>query len=370
MKLLTPGFALALLLHLACAGGKSSPLTPTLAEPRAYHTATLLQDGRVLLAGGWKTDPSVNALRNLATAELFDPARHTLRSVGPMAKARVFHCATLLNNGKVLMTGGYDERIDTLASAELFDPATGQFLPTGSMAQKRVKHTATLLADGRVLVVGGEGGVRDLATAELYDPGTGTFSPTGPMVQPRMQHSATLMADGRVLVAGGWNSYPDFLYLSSAELYDPATETFSPTGSLQTERCGHTATLLPGGKVLLISGYNGIHSEPSSGELYDPSLGRFTQLPMAEGRISPGAVGLPDGRVLVLGGLKTIWKDPYYETLSSVEQYDPSTGKFGSSKPLISPRQAHTATLLKDGRVFLAGGRILAEELNTTEFYP
>jgi hypothetical protein len=232
------------------------------------HTATLLPDGKVLVAGG------VDNIRAVASAELYDPATGTWAATGSMTTSRVGHTATLLPDGKVLVAGG-----DGLASAELYDPASGTWAATGSMTTSRSDHTATLLAGGRVLVAGGysDFGSRLLGSAELYDPATGDWTAAGSMTSPRILHTATLLPDGQVLVAGGaiGVSPTGDTILASAELYDPASGTWTATAGMATVREFSTATLLPGGTVLMAGGKGGAYSQPphgplASADLYDP----------------------------------------------------------------------------------------------------
>jgi hypothetical protein len=198
----------------------------------------------------------------------------TFVPTGSMATARGVHTATLLNDGKVLIAGGEQDAATVfLASAELYDPTTGTFSPTGNLNAARWGHTATLLNDGKVLIAGGANNNATLTDAELYDPTTGTFSPTGNLNTPRSFHTATLLNNGIVLIAGGCCS------LASAELYDPTTGTFSPTGNLNVAREYHTATLLNDGKVLITGGSdpnNRLGSDLASAELYDPTTRTFT----------------------------------------------------------------------------------------------
>ena len=241
---------------------------------RLWHTATLLPSGMVFVVGGrdsYDSPPLANTLLS------FDPISGVWYTNPPMATGRSLHTATLLPNGKVLVTGGMSGP-DSLPtnSAELYDPLSG-WSPTASLSNARYGHTATLLLNGKVLVVGGyfydEDGGYYLASAQLYDPASGTWSTTGSLGTGRTHHTATLLPSGMVLVTGGYNYYDRFL--DSADLYDPASGTWSPAGLMSNKREHHTATLLPNGKVLVGGGYfgdqTGSHSLASA-ELYGPNV--------------------------------------------------------------------------------------------------
>jgi hypothetical protein len=284
---------------------------------RYGHTATLMPSGRVLITGG----ADVNNFRYAApSTEIYDPATEKFAASGTMTAARAFHTASWLPNGKLLITGGENSK-GVLASAELFDAETGTFTATGSMAVARTWHTATTLEDGKVLIAGGiADGSDPFASAELYDPATGKFTtvPTLMMVS-RYYHTATLLQNGNVLVVGGATNDPGSL--ESAELYDPAAGTFALTGSMAYTRLGHTATLLPTGKVLIAGGYGRYGNKNgwlASAELYDPIDGTFASTgDMTAVREWHTATLLTTGNVLVAGGEKG-----YVDPVTSAETYE------------------------------------------------
>jgi len=317
--------------------------TGALSTARTGHTATLLADGRVLIAAG-----STGTAQS-ATAELYDPATGTFRSTGALLAARSVHTATLLDDGEVLVVGGYGASGLELASCELYDPTTGTFAATASLASARYGHTSTLLANGKVLLAGGSAhNLKDFATAELYDPATRGFSTTGPLSARRDGHTATRLADGRVLIAGGEGDGDPSLGkedFASAELYDPATGTFSMTGSMATQRFGHTASLLASGMVLIAAGMNHLSTATyfAGAEIFDSTTGTFAPAgTLVSARTGHQAVSLTTGKVLVVGGLKGE---------NSAEVYDPIVGTFYSHD---LPRESHTATPLPNGKVVIS----------------
>jgi hypothetical protein len=268
------------------------------------------------------------------------------------------HTVTSLADGTVLVAGGADGDWHILAAAEVLDPATLTWTSTGDMTQARWNYTATLLPDGRVLVAGGgavHGNGYTLASAELYDPATGSWTATGEMTQTRQGHVATLLSDGRVLVAGG-HIGEGGNFLGSAELYDPVTGIWVSTGDMTQTRSGGSATLLPDGRVLVAGGvdkpYPGCCVPQSSAELYDPRTGAWAA---TGSMIEPGggsASVLPDGRVLVLGEINAGTGDGR----SSAQLYDPGTGSWTITRNIIELQEGFTASLLPDGRVLVAGG--------------
>lgn len=329
-----------------------------MAVSRAGHSATLLPDGRVLVAGG-TTDGT-------HSAELFDPTSSSFApTIGGMVYTRTGHCAGLLPNGRVLIAGGGDSKGTLFKTAEVFDPATESFTATGDLNQVRKGATATVLANGKVLIAGGQdSGGALLSSAELYDANTGTFTLTGNMQTPRARHTATLLSNGKVLLVGSISP------IGSAEIYDPASGHFSATGSLLQARAHHTATLLPNGKVLVVGGTQimppgGGGAPPAavsldSAEIYDPATGTFqTAGKLLVARDSHSATLLPNGVVLLAGGYTHDFDgdaNPEWYTMFTAELFDPATSVSTAAASLEGDRAEHVATMLKNGQVMVTGG--------------
>ena len=328
--------------------------TSAMNTARVNHTASLLPNGKVLVAGGLD-----NVGHGLSAVQLYDAATGTWAATGTLNTARGKHTSTLLPSGKVLVTGGEGSSFNTLSSAELYDPTTGTWGATSAMNTARQYHTATLLLDGKVLVAGGIG-TSYLSSAELYDPATGTWTATGTMTTTREQHTATLLPNGKVLVAGGVGNSG---WLSSAELYDSTTKTWTATSAMITTHAYHTATLLPNSKVLVAGGYDGSVIIPSA-ELYDPASGTWTPTgAMIAAHELQTATLLPNEKVLIAGGL-----DSFANPIPNAEVYDPETGTWIATAALGIARRSHTATLLPNGKVLAAGGSS-GNSLSSAELY-
>jgi hypothetical protein len=333
-------------------GSDQFTLVGNMTAQRSGHLATRLADGRVLITG------ATNGLLCCpfggvpATAELYNPATQMFTPAGVMSSPRGLHAAALLSNGKVLITGG----TPSPSSAELYDPNIGSFTPTPNMNGGHFFHTATLLSDGRVLIVGGPG------SAELYDPISGTFHLTGSLITIRQLHTATLLADGNVLIAGGRGTSGD---LNTAEVYSPFTGAFLPTGNMMATRLFFAAGLLANGQVLVTGDYFG----QATSELYDRLSGIFiTNGVMNTPRYNHTETPLPNGKVLVAGGHTPNNPLPA-GVLSDAELYDPLTKMFSSTVRLNNGRYVHTATLLSDGKILIAGGVGINGPLATAELY-
>lgn len=353
----------------------SSGFTPTgsLHEARGLHTATLLPDNKVLMAYGSNSSAYTDATGyvGLESIEVYDPGTGTFTEIVGESGVGIFgHTATLLSNGKVLLAGGFVNDVwdyggsTSFNEATLYDSATGVYSGTANLTANRGDHTATLLANGKVLIAGGadqDPTGTGLASAELYDPSTGTFTQTGSMAVGRFLHTATQLLNGKVLIVGGAltsTSEP----VATAEVYDPATGVFTMTGEMATAREQHTATLLADGRVLIVGGTTSTRTgDPTAtAEVYDPFTGSFSITgSMAEARTFHTATLLPSGKVLVAGG---------GEENSTAEVYDPATGSFSITGGMEIGRSGHTATLLPNGSVLVAGGGIFAG-LASAELY-
>lgn len=312
---------------------------------RAAHTATLLPDGKVLIAGGFAGDEN-----SLASAEIFDPKTNSFSSAGAMNAARSGHSATLLPGGKVLIAGGYNG--DYLDSAEIYDPKTGKFTPTGKMTLPRSGQTAVLLDNGKVLLAGGVGtGWTFLADAELYDPVTGTFTKTGNMLAARESHTATSLKDGRVLVTGGHRGRrAEVTVYRSAEIYNPTTGAFTKAADLTVRRHKHDALLLDDGRVLIVGGSDERDSRGAyrAVEIYNPKTNNFTKIGdmnLSRYKLHGTLVLLKNGKILIAGGAGQA------EVFNLAKNtFEIAGGKFETARLFA------TATLLPNGQVLIVGG--------------
>ena len=321
----------------------TGPISPTnnMTTPRSGHTAILLPNGQVLIAGGMERNGIY-----FSSAELYDPMTGKFTAANRnMSTKRVGHSATLLPGGKVLIAGGWSGE-GVLASAELYDSNSGVFTPTGNMSVARGDFTATLLKNGKVLIAGGESG-SVLSSAEIYDPATGEFTPTSNMNEERTMHTGVLLSDGKVLIAGGGEyRHP----LATAELYNPTSGTFTITGNMTVPRYKQAAILLPEGSVLVVGGSDGRdwQGRYANAELYNPVSGAFSaigNMNTARFKLPEAVALLKNGRVLIAGGGE------------QVEIYNPASRTFSvPTGRMDAARFYSTATLLNDGRVLVAGG--------------
>jgi trimeric autotransporter adhesin len=377
---------------------------------RFQHNSTLLNNGKIVIAGGVNC-ATAGSCTYLSSAELYDPTTGTSNSTGSLSTPRAAP-AVLLPNGKVLVAGGSTcdpfGNCFSLNSAEIYDPTAGTFSPAGNMQSARDGHTMTLLADGRVLIVGGEACVpgqpsgggptsrnngepliggghlidasftptassitcNALTSAEIYDPTAGTFTLTSSLNTARYNAAATLLTNGKILVVGGSNERNP---LNSAELYDPAAGSFTTSASaMGTARSLPVATLLNSGLVLISGGStcDALSCPTNTVELYDPDGDEFqySSANMNAPRVEHTATLLTNGQVLLAGGINGC-QGTSCTSDGSTELYDPSTDSFSSSQALLVHRSGHTATLLTNGSVILAGGISTGATQSSVESY-
>jgi len=239
-------------------------------DRRHLHTATMLNDGRVLVVGGFG-----EGFVPLASAEVYDPVTGVWSQIGSMVQPRAEHAASLLGDGRLLVTGGRDEVFVPLASAEVYDPSTGLWSPYTDMAAQRRSHSAVVLRDGTVFVVGGNGRSRTLASVETFDPSTTAGTVIAPMRDEHGSHRVVVLSNGRVLVAGGVRMTNENMVAVGAELYDPASAAWTDTGSMSRRTYAHSLTLLADGRAHKAGGFSAASRE-NAADIKNPPKNNWT----------------------------------------------------------------------------------------------
>ncbi len=342
-------FAAVVLLQAVAGEGRVAPAradswtaVASLGTARFSHVATLLDDGRVLVAAGY--GGGVGALDG---AEIYDPIADTWTPTGSLSVARYGATLTKLADGRVMVSGGFNG--GPLASVEIYDPTTATWSSVAPMSNPRWLHQATLLNDGRVLVTGSHVSA-SAAEAEIYDPAANTWTAAAPMATARGRHSATLLADGRVLVAGGSNADVN---LNAAEIYDPATDAWSGAGTMTSVRSGHSATPLADGTIFVVGGFGG-GLPRSTSERYDPATNTWTAAALAWSSYADhAAIPLGNGKIFIGGGSAA-----NNGAQLAIDLYDPVTDTWSPGAPQLANTVAATMTLLPSGFVLKAGGTL------------
>ncbi len=310
----------------------------TMGHARTMHSATLLANGRVLVVGGR------DAAGALAPTEIYDPQTNSWSTTGNLTRPRAQHTATRLINGEVLVVGGRDNT-NVIASAERYDPINGTWRAAGALTTARAEHTAVLLLDGRVLVVGGQ-----LTSVERFDPGSNTWSAAASLASPIADNSLTVLGNGRVLLAGGTSNG---VLVSNTALYNPVANTWSAGPFMSAPRFGHHASVLPSGQVVLAGGNSSALAGFLPSTIYDPVANTLSNsASQAVGRRGSAAVLLPNGELLQTGGL-----DDNEAPLASTESYDTANTAFSAGASMTQRhRSEFTTTVMPDGRVIITGG--------------
>ena len=337
---------------------------------RSEPVATRLGDGRVLLTGGQAPVPIV------AATELYDPAANAWTPAAPMTDARLWATAVTLADGRALVAGGVqDEEIRPLFTGEIFDPRTGTWSPTGRLNANHVRGAAVVLKDGRVLLVGASGdpddgllGFSPELAAEIYDPATNRWTLTGPMSVARVSAAVALLHDGRVLAVGGSSDGIQ----AGAEIYDPASNAWTAVAPMSRARADAGATTLPDGRVLVAGGDSlyldgTVGWEPlTTAEIFDPAAGTWSPTGgMSEQRGGDAAMAtLADGRCIFVGGSTFDRPVPIgvgswvinSRPNTAAEVFDAASGTWSASAPSLYPHSDHVAVGLLDGSLLVAGG--------------
>jgi hypothetical protein len=330
--------------------------TGSLNIERHSQIALPLADGRVIViggtSGGWGG-------QGLASTELYDPDTEAWQ-IGPsMNYPRQRHTATYLQDGRILVTGGSMNGSTGISSVEALDSEQQGWTVTAPLSVPRSMHTAVLLEDGRVVAVGGWTGSQSLASVEIYDPAANQWSPAGSLLEARYGHSATLLSDGRILIVGGYRNS----WLGTAELYDPVTGSSTPANPASCHGTLHQATVLLDGRVLVVGGAcgSGRPGIVAHAEIFDPQTNAWqVTAPMGQVRHGMTATLLPNGKVWVTGGGDG-------EAIAPTEVYDPVATSWSISAPLNAACVRHTATLLPSWQLLVAGGRAGNLTLNSVE---
>ncbi|WP_413568370.1 Kelch repeat-containing protein [Bdellovibrio sp. HCB117] len=340
----------------------------SLTTGRCYHTATLLKDGRVIVMGGRTTNTNVLTTSNYSNSvEIYNPATNVWTSATAMSAARAYHSAVLLKNGKILIVGGRNTA--TLLTTALYNPSSNSWAAGQSLTKSRKDHTATLLPDGKVVIIGGVDGATELTDTTIFDPTmgvNGAFSAGASLSVARKSHTATLVGDKIFVVGGGTatTAYKDTL------MYNPSTNQWSPLDDMEIgPRIFHTANIA--GKYLVVLG--GIPSPSNTASVHATpeklDLSAYvwkSEASMSVDRFIPAAALLKNGKVLIAGGLSTT---PTFVFQASSEIFDPSTNTWSAAAPLPAARVRSTATVLASGKVLVVGGQDATGTFNSSVIY-
>jgi len=359
----------------------TKPLGFTLATARSLMAVVRDRDndageGGIVLAGGGVG--SLLSATGLQSSERYG-FRDLERSAGPaLTAARALAAAIELPDGRTLLAGGLDSAGNALASCEVYDPAIDNFVPTGPMGSARVGHGATLLPDGRVLVAGGTTTLADvtaaitstLRSAEIYDPGTGSWTSTGNIGGFRLGPALHTLSNGQVMVSGGvqvafFAGIPlNVASTTACEFFNPTNGTWSNAPAMRAPRAYHqdNQVTLNDGRLLLTGGalvpnlLGAANAAPvADAEYYDPASGIWTAANLGQPRAAHTATLLADGRVLVAGGGQGTLQNPI--AVDSTEIFDPTTNAWSNGPALQSPRLGHAAFRTPDDLVVLIGGQ-------------